>query len=174
MDPNRRQGRSDEELLLQPHADPATPTVGPLRINKQDSTSPPPRAASANNHNGPLDSQSYPAPASPPPTAPLPYPAEKLRQQFAAGWKDYTALPEEHIPTAATPESRRRRPSTPQPSAAPRLRFDGSDPNRPTAAGYAYAPRAQEGAKRYEGAQDQETGQRQERTPKPLPSITWS
>lgn len=105
-----------------PQNDADIPTVGPLRINKAGTTSPPPRADSA------AGQTTYPAPTSKPPTAPLPYPDDTRRP--SAGSKP------------STPEDGRRRTSmtSAQPSSSPRTKFSANDPNRPTAAGYAHNP----------------------------------
>src|SRR6266568_4710919 len=85
----RRQGRPEEELFLRPAAEaPDTPTVGPLRINKIESASAttPPRAGSAGSateggFSRPPPMPTFPVPPTSPPTAPLPYPDDRNRQQ---------------------------------------------------------------------------------------------
>jgi hypothetical protein len=155
MDGGRRQGRPDEELFLRPSKnDPETPTVGPLRINKRESsipgpsTSPPPRAGSATSSTGSgprpaVNQLPYPVPPTNPPTGPLPYPDDRYRTS-----------------KNSTPEDgRRRRSSATAPSGSPRTKFDASDPNRPTVSGYAQLPTAQ----------SSKLGERRGNTPKPLP-----
>src|SRR4051794_36048030 len=110
MDGGRRQGRPEEELFLkQPTtATPDTPTVGPLRINKQSSASPPPREGSTSSEHPewrPPPQPTYSAPISKPPTAPLPYPDDRPRPQPTGG-RVYTPLSEaERTSRNTTPDN---------------------------------------------------------------------
>lgn len=153
---NRKQGRPEGEMFLSQPApqnddDSDIPAVGPLRINKAGTTSPPPRADSASGQT------TYPAPTSKPPTAPLPYPDDTRRP--ATGSKP------------STPEDGRRRTSmtSAQPSSSPRAKFSANDPNRPTAAGYAHNP-----AHGSAQAAGKSIGERSASQPKPLPDSTGS
>lgn len=182
MDGGRRLGRPEEELFLrQPAHEPATPTVGPLRINKAGATaaSPPPGANIASTQNKGMyrspPTQLFPLPHSSPipapsaPLGPLPYPDDRLRQQAAAGRHVHTPLSEAGAsPRNGTPEQgQRRRSSATQPSGSPRVRFEANDPNRPTVSGYGYALPGQDG--RPTSPQLFGTPGRQANAPKPLP-----
>ncbi|KAF2842914.1 hypothetical protein M501DRAFT_39764 [Patellaria atrata CBS 101060] len=176
MDPTRKHGRPEEELFLRRDTtEPDTPTVGPLRIQKHStggSGTPPPRVPSASNQTDafprPPGMGGYPMPASSPPTAPLPYPDDRQRQQ-AGGGRAYTPLSErERAAKNATPEEgRRRRSSATAPSGSPRPRFDASDPNRPTVSGYATAPWQHDS--QTNGPQPSRLAERRGTQPKPLP-----
>ncbi|KAK3060625.1 hypothetical protein LTS18_008116, partial [Coniosporium uncinatum] len=182
MDPQRRQGRPDEELFLnQPTATSnkpsnESPTVGPLRINKTQSPEPP--------HTGSASSQSQPFYKPPPltvfpkqPTAPLPYPDDNIRSQAAVGGRVYTPLSErERSSKNSTPEQQqqtstgRRRQSQSVEQAAtisgsPRAKFSANDPNRPSVAGYGHAP----ASVRTESSSTGSIGDRRGHAPKPLP-----
>ncbi|ORX97541.1 hypothetical protein BCR34DRAFT_496775 [Clohesyomyces aquaticus] len=141
----RRTGRPEEELFLRSDTAPDTPTVGPLRIQK-DGRSPPPRTDSAGSSKEPMFSRpppmpSFPAPPTAPPTAPLPYPDDRPPRQSPLGETRRTPLSErERAGRNATPpdgEGRRRRSSAagPPPSSN-RAHFEANDPNRPTVSGY--------------------------------------
>ncbi|KAF2134216.1 Aso-1 [Dothidotthia symphoricarpi CBS 119687] len=169
---NRKQGRPEEELFLRYSASAETPTVGPLKIQKRDtaSKSPPPRTDSAGSSSQPAfwrppPMPSFPAPPSSPPTAPLPYPDERLQ---TLGQGRYTPLSErERIGRTATPpDAGRRRGSNatgPSPTSPDkRARFDANDPNRPTQAGY--------GGRNADGSiQPSRLAERRGTAPKPLP-----
>jgi hypothetical protein len=177
----RKQGRPDEELFLRPSETAQTPTVGPLRIQKNDlnSKSPPPRTDSAGSSNQPTFSRpppmpTFPAPPTAPPTAPLPYPDDRPFRQTTAppGEARYTPLSErERAARNATPpdsEGRRRRSSATGPSPTSpgsRARFTANDPNRPTVSGYG-APhgRTPDGS-----IQPSRLAERRGTAPKPLP-----
>ncbi|KAF2435098.1 hypothetical protein EJ08DRAFT_626388 [Tothia fuscella] len=143
---SQKHGLPSEELFLNKPAgtDAQTPTVGPLRINKGQNSTPPPPIPFTSVGQGPSP---YPAPTSKPPTAPLPYPDERARQgsPFSRANPPYPSFdgpPKSTTPLSDTSSSRRRGSSAtvPQPTSSPRTKFSADDPNRPTAAGYAHAP----------------------------------
>ncbi|KAF2474546.1 Aso-1 [Lindgomyces ingoldianus] len=174
----RRQGRPEEELFLRPsETAPDTPTVGPLRIQKHEGKSPPPRTDSAGSSKEPPAAFSrpppmptFPAPPTAPPTAPLPYPDDRPSKQAPPGQARYTPLSErERAGKNATPpegEGRRRRSSAAAPSpSSTRAHFEANDPNRPTVSGYGYGPgRAADGS-----VQPSKLAERRGTAPKPLP-----
>jgi hypothetical protein len=177
----RKQGRPDEELFLRPSETAQTPTISPLRIQKNDlnSRSPPPRTDSAGSSNQPTFSRpppmpTFPAPPTAPPTAPLPYPDDRPYRQTTAppGEARYTPLNErERAARNATPpdsEGRRRRSSATGPSPTSpgsRARFTANDPNRPTVSGYGAHPgRTQDGS-----IQPSRLAERRGTAPRPLP-----
>jgi hypothetical protein len=177
----RKQGRPEEELFLRYDKEgDATPTVGPLRIQKHSPTSksPPPRTDSAGNSSKPPafsrppPMPSFPAPPTspptvPPPTAPLPYPEDNGPPNFSQG--RYTPLSERERParnaTPPQPEGRRRSSNATAPaplSPGQRARFDAHDPNRPSVGGY--------GGRNQDGSiQPSRLAERRGTAPKPLP-----
>jgi hypothetical protein len=179
----RKQGRPEEELFLRYDKEgDATPTVGPLRIQKHSPTSksPPPRTDSAGNSSKPPafsrppPMPSFPAPPTspptvPPPTAPLPYPEDNGPPNFSQG--RYTPLSERERErparnaTPPQPEGRRRSSNATAPaplSPGQRARFDAHDPNRPSVGGY--------GGRNQDGSiQPSRLAERRGTAPKPLP-----
>ncbi|KAF2090476.1 hypothetical protein K490DRAFT_61795 [Saccharata proteae CBS 121410] len=171
MDGARRQGRPDEELFLKQPSTNDSATVAPLKINKRESASSPQRAGSAASGEYPIPQPPpvpfYPAPTTNPPTGPLPYPDDRIRQQAASGRHVYTPLSErERASKNSTPEDGGRRRSSTAHSGSPRTRFDASDPNRPTVSGYGYAPYHPQEASAGPSYTRQD---RRQGTPKPLP-----
>ncbi|KAJ9645066.1 hypothetical protein H2199_003070 [Coniosporium tulheliwenetii] len=165
MDPSRRQGRPDEEMFLAKPSNtgPDTPTVGPLRINKLDSASPPPRAGSAGSGaegvSRPPPLPSFPMPAASP-RQPLHCPIQMIdsdsRQRLGA-MSTYRSQSEKELQKA-------RRLSS------PRARFTADDPNRPTVSNYGTAP-----ARTSEGVPiTGRLGERRGGTPKPRPDSQGS
>jgi hypothetical protein len=144
----RKQGRPEDELFLRYETtSPDTPTIGPLRIQKQEQTTsgtPPPRTDSAGSGRQPTQPPafsrpppmpSFPAPPNPPPTQPLPYPEDDRP-------------PHRFSPSPSSPNQR--------------TRFDAGDPNRPTVGGY--------GARNPDGSvQPSRLAERRGTAPKPLP-----
>ncbi|KAI9656991.1 MAG: hypothetical protein M1829_000348 [Trizodia sp. TS-e1964] len=127
------QGKPDKELFLQrPSAEADTPTVGPLRIVKHDSSSQPPRSGSAasNEHNS--NAPSKPTPSFPlPPGAlssanPLPYPDDRPRQESNPSVERANPLPYPEN-TTIVPAERIAQASLPK---YPPSRKDSRDPNR--------------------------------------------
>lgn len=137
MASGRRQGRPDEELFLQGQGTPTpdSPTVGPLRINKANSASPPPRSGSAGAYQ-------YPTPGQPLSSAKPPYPDDGPRQP--ASLFRQTSPGAERVGTPERAEEGRLG----QPRSATRARFDANDPNRPTISGYNQPPAASRLAER--------------------------
>ncbi|KAI9697577.1 MAG: hypothetical protein M1836_004527 [Candelina mexicana] len=135
-----RHGKPEEELFIQrPNTDPETPTIEPLRINKRDSTSPPPRTGSAlSQQNGlvqPTRKQTFPLPpGSSPSPAPLPYPDERPRPQQRPSTDRTYQLPSSDRQRAAIPEQQRiGSPAYPGTSSPPPL---ATTANRPPGVGY--------------------------------------
>ncbi|KAK7527382.1 uncharacterized protein IWZ02DRAFT_441422 [Phyllosticta citriasiana] len=181
MDPPRRYGRPEDELFLgQPSQGADSPTVGPLRIHKRASASPPPRVASASSlEQGfaqPPPVPNYPPPTSSPPTGPLPYP-DTDKPPF----QPPSPGPGRRVRTG-TPGTERDRPSrnnTPQqdayrrPSAGSsssnRTRFDANDPHKPTIAGYGYSGYPADDGRGSSAQTKAGDKPRRQGTPKPLP-----
>ncbi|KAK3702350.1 hypothetical protein LTR37_014924 [Vermiconidia calcicola] len=136
-------------------------TPQPLRINKQPSSTAPysaeqqPAQQWAQYRVPPSSAAAqYGAPTSPPPTGPLPYPDDRARRQPTPLGQpsSRTATPQESLAEegrgAGPPKARRQSMASDASSGAGsgtsggrRARFDASDPNKPTAGGYAgYSP----------------------------------
>ncbi|KAF2108942.1 hypothetical protein BDV96DRAFT_652183 [Lophiotrema nucula] len=169
----RKQGRPDEELFLRPSDAPATPTVGPLRIQKRESaTSPPPRTDSAGSSKGPVFSRpppmpTFPAPPTAPPTAPLPYPDDRPSKTTPLSSGRYTPLSDSSDRRGTPPQEGRRRGSSSAQAPSPnsnRARFDANDPNRPTVSGYGQVTGRPDGS-----IQPSRLAERRGTAPKPLP-----
>lgn len=169
MEPGRRQQRPDELFLQKPSTPanvplPDTPTVGPLRINKNRTPSPPSRSSSTE---AAVDGNPYPAPFYGSPTLPAnpPYPDDRMRQSPRPSQADPGADRDRNTRTATPNSQASRRPHTRlpyQPATSSRARFEANDPNRPTLSGYSRTPPAslRPGAP---------AGDRKASTPKPLP-----
>lgn len=140
-------------------AEPDTPTVGPLRINKNRTPSPPSRSSSTE---AAVDGNPYPSPVNPP------YPDDRPRQSPRPSQAGAGADRERDTRTA-TPDSqasRRNQPRQPyQPAGSSRARFEANDPNRPTLSGYSRTPPAS----LRPGAPSAPARERKTSTPKPLP-----
>ncbi|KAH7132038.1 hypothetical protein B0J11DRAFT_214679 [Dendryphion nanum] len=170
----RKQGRPDEELFLRPSETPDTPTIGPLRIQKQEpSKSPPPRTDSAGSSKGPIFSRpppmpSFPAPPTAPPTAPLPYPDDRPSRHTPLSERERDWDRPARNATPPQPDNRRRGsaahtgPSPTSPNTRPR--FDANDPNRPTISGYGGSGRSADGF-----IPPSKLAERRGTAPKPLP-----
>ena len=134
---SRAGGRpGDEELFInQPKPTTDYPAVGPLRIQKHSSGTPPPRTGSAGSPAlGALPPQAYPPPMS----KPLPYPDDSRSARLQAGRMGSTPVDDRR---AGTPDDGRYRSgsaSSPSGSSSGgRTKFTANDPNRPSFAGYA-------------------------------------
>ena len=141
MESGRKQGHPEEELFLRrPSAEPDTPTVGPLRIHKADSASPPPQKSMASSRlDGfprPPNSQSYQTPLSRPPAGPLPCPDDTPQTKQSYSRPPYPTGSDQH--RGSSPENHGRSSSSGTSSGTShRAKFEASDPNRPTLVGYA-------------------------------------
>ena len=169
METRRPYGTPQEESLIQqPSIEPETPTVGPLRINKWEYPNGPSNGSgpsSAHAHFPQPSSQAYPQSEYSSTGEYLPSPDDYRRQQAAEGRQVYTPQSDR---SNTSPDHRRRRSNgTPQLSSSPRTRFDASDPNRPSVAGYSQPRQGTEenDAESYSSR----FGERRVYTPKPLP-----
>ncbi len=168
-----RHGKPEEELFIQrPNTDPETPTIKPLRINKRDSASPPPRTGSAlSQHNGlaqPTRKQTVPLPpetsSSP---APLPYPDERPRpQQRPSRDRTYQVPSSDRQRTATPDQGRTGSPAYPVTSSPPPLAINA---NRPPGAGYHGGARQEESREGQGQGQPSRLAERRGNAPKPLP-----
>lgn len=144
MENGRRQGHTEELFLRRPGAEPNTPTVGPLRIHKGGSASPPPSQKAIPNSQldgfpRPPNSQSYEMPSSRPPAGPLPRPEDTPNMRHPHGRSPYPNDSDQH--RVSSPEQHGRSGSSGASSGTShRARFEANDPNRPTLVGYASDP----------------------------------
>ena len=162
-----------DELFMGQEPTPIDETPQPLRINKAQQGQPQYSSSSNSTSSSPAPSASqqaqapqfhdqprqqwaqyrvppsaaavYGAPTSPPPTAPLPYPDDRVRRQKPSG---RAATPQENLAEegrgGGPPKARRQSMASDASSGAGsggqrRARFDASDPNRPTV-GYGHSP----------------------------------
>ncbi|KAI9814736.1 MAG: hypothetical protein M1827_003002 [Pycnora praestabilis] len=167
-----RKGKPEEELFLQrPNNGADSPTVEPLRINKRDSATPPPRTGSASSqqsgYSQPTRKQAFPLPpGASSSAAPLPYPdARPLPQQRPSTERTYQTSYVDRERTS-TPEQRRQ--VSPLYSTSPPLRADLADPSRQTPAGYSSAPQWAEG-RDVQQPLTSRLAERRGNVPKPLP-----
>lgn len=121
----------DQQQSQQPTKnDPETPTVGPLRINKTPTSSPPDQPAAPNGYSRPPYPDYYGQPTSPPPNRPLPYPDDRRKHQ-------QTPSSQQQLSSSYSVQSHQyAAPSHTQHSESPRPHFAANDPRRPTVAGY--------------------------------------
>ena len=141
MEGGRRKGQQEEELFLRrPSAEPETPTVGPLRIQKRDSASPPPQGGKSTNNRfdnfpQPPKSQPYQIPAKATSSTPLPYPSDPLPAKPSQFRPPYPLDTDQD--SQPNRERDRRGSSGAHSNTSQRTKFEANDPNRPTLAGYA-------------------------------------
>ena len=111
-----RQGSPGEEMFLPKPSD--SPTVGPLRIHKRESTSPEPRATSATGQRvySPPNNSALPPGASSSP-APLPYPDDRFPSAQRPIRNQVAPYPE-HFPSAQPGRGSPTQNTSPPPNAA--------------------------------------------------------
>lgn len=164
-----RHGRPDEEMFLQRPSTSEIPTVEPLRIHKQESTSPePPRAGSAASQRGSFSNpNSFPLPpGASSSAAPLPYPDDRREpQQRPINTRLNQQMSGENG-RMATPEQGRASPAWN--SSSPPLSAGSADSGRQAAAGYPSALKSRGGR---DGQQPPAStlAERRGNIPKPLP-----
>lgn len=142
--------------MQQPTFEPETPTVGPLRISKWEYPNGPPNGSDPSSAHGDFprpSPQAYPSP-------------DDYRRQLGAEGRQ-VCTPQSDPSDTSADHRRRRSNGTPQLSTSPRTRFDVSDPNRPSVAGYSQPRQGtdESDAESYSSR----FGERRVYTPKPLP-----